>query len=37
MCRYLAATPMALAMAAVGQSPSVLRVAWIRTDLRRVL
>ena len=32
MCRYLAATPMVLAMAAVGQSPSVLRVAWVSPE-----
>ena len=32
MCRYLAATPMALAMAAVGQSPSVLRVAGVSPE-----
>jgi putative ABC transport system substrate-binding protein len=32
ICRILAGVPMALAMAAAGQSPRVLRVAWVSPE-----
>ena len=32
ICRILAAVPMALAMAAAGQSPPVLHVAWVSPE-----
>ena len=32
MCRVLAAMPITFAVAAVGQSPSMLRVAWVSPE-----